>query len=156
MGCCASHDRRLADAADRARRAIEDDDAQGLRRILRFTPGFDVHTRVRVGRTWTGLLHLAARESAHGCASLLLRAGTTVDARDARGWTPLHYATVYQRPPGDVRVLRALLRAGASLDAETTGGGSVRYRGMRIRLSRKTPYQLACDLLCYDACEVLA
>jgi len=64
-------------------------------------------------------LHCAAQYSHESLAALLLRAGAAVDARDARGRTPLSFAAAAgQSTP----VLRILLHARADVDAADDNG----------------------------------
>lgn len=159
MGCCASaaiRERRgiLGNAKRELLDAIRCDDDGGVRRVLRYTPGLLANDRIpreQRGVWWTAL-HAAARYSATRCIDALLSAGADVDAMDSRGWAPSHYAVVFQTEPAP---LDRLLRAGASRELRTHGGGHLAYRGTRIQLSGKTCMELAAALCRYDTCEQL-
>lgn len=66
--------------------------------------------------TMRGAAQVAARVR---MVRLLLAAGARLDARDEVGATPLHWAAQW----GDVPIARALLAAGADVNAVATGGG---------------------------------
>lgn len=65
-------------------------------------------------------LHLAVAGGNLAVVKLLLDAGASVDARDARGLTPLAWAVGTDRP--DARIVRMLLDRGASPSAATKEG----------------------------------
>jgi ankyrin repeat protein len=65
-------------------------------------------------------LHLAVVDGNLAVVKLLLNAGASVDARDARGLTPLAWAVGTDRP--DARIVRMLLDRGASPSAATKEG----------------------------------
>ena len=65
----------------------------------------------------TPLHHAAAVTRDPARLSLLVEAGAEVNVRDDRGYTPLHHAAQYGTPG----MVRALLRAGALVDARALG-----------------------------------
>jgi hypothetical protein len=67
-------------------------------------------------------LHTAVTGGNHEVISLLLRAGTPVDAADVRGMTPLMWAVATDRP--EPRIVRLLLAHGASRELRSPAGES--------------------------------
>eukprot|EP00803_Ostreobium_quekettii_P006202 evm.model.scf_172EXC.1 EVM.evm.TU.scf_172EXC.1 scf_172EXC:32754-38870(+) len=70
----------------------------------------------------------------------LIQAGTNVDAEDQRKWTPLHHAC--SRSKGGQDVVAALLKAGASIEAQTFEG----YTALHIAAYYGN-VDVACELL---------
>ena len=80
-----------------------------------------IHENVPVCRT----IFDAIRHNRLDAVKVFLIFGSTVDSRDAEGWTPLHYAAWHDRG----EIFTYLLSRGADLDALSLGG--------------ETPYLLA-------------
>ena len=79
--------------------------------------GLDVNAGV------TKPLHVAARNESPEVAALLIERGAEVNAKDAIGWTPLHYALLRNiRRPG-LRAANVLLEHGADVNAATAAVG---------------------------------
>ena len=107
-------------------RAIQQDNADGLRAVLEARPAL---TR-EVSAGGQTLLLLAAAERSEALVALLLLAGADPNQTDESGWTPLHQAAYGEPPEPDANgqrqslaVMEALLAAGARLDAESRGSG---------------------------------
>jgi hypothetical protein len=93
---------------DRLRFVIAKDDPDAVRRALRDVGDVNAPLPDSSGAT---VLHEAAEAHALSAVRLLLEAGANVDARDAFGNTPLHYALFDRTDDDDVS--RALRAAGA-------------------------------------------
>jgi ankyrin repeat protein len=65
----------------------------------------------------------AAATGRSAVAAFLLRAGASVDAVDARGWTALHYAATACLAGENLQLVRVLTAGGADLNARTAEGG---------------------------------
>ena len=65
-------------------------------------------------------LHLAAHEGFSDIVELLIRAGADVNARDAKGWTPLFDAA----SSGSLAIVKRLIDAGAEVDPVDREGHS--------------------------------
>ena len=100
-------------------------DAATLKDELARTPEWHQLVRSSQHANSSTPLHVAAAKCAK-CTDLLIESGCDLDARDALGATPLHYAAQANRP----ECLELLVDAGADTDAK---GGSARL----------TPKQLA-------------
>ncbi|OHE95702.1 hypothetical protein CORC01_08986 [Colletotrichum orchidophilum] len=70
-------------------------------------------------------LHWAIFLADYASFDMLLYRGASLKTTTRSGWTPLHYAARYE-PLGSVRMTRALLEAGADVDAQVNN-----YRGSR-------------------------
>ncbi|KAF4778169.1 hypothetical protein HER10_EVM0000782 [Colletotrichum scovillei] len=70
-------------------------------------------------------LHWAIYLADYASFDMLLYRGASPETTTRRGWTPLHYAARYESP-GSVRMTKALLDAGANIDAKVDN-----YRGSR-------------------------
>lgn len=68
-------------------------------------------------------LHRAAHQESSDVAALLIERGAEVDARDAIGWTPLHYALLKDVDRPALRVAHMLLVHGADVNAATPALG---------------------------------
>ena len=62
----------------------------------------------------------AAYSDIPAIVTALLKAGTDLEPRDERGWTPLHWAAAYNEVPS---VVEALLHAGAGLETKSDEWG---------------------------------
>jgi ankyrin repeat protein len=69
-------------------------------------------------------LHVAAYNADAECVEALFRAGGDVNQRDAVGYTPLHWACFRAQVADQTRVIRALVAAGADVNALTSDGSS--------------------------------
>ena len=68
------------------------------------------------------LLEAASRGDEAEVERLLLEHGADIEAKDNHGWTPLHWAAVYDFPEG----ARLLLEAGADVNARQITGAHSR------------------------------
>lgn len=100
--------------------AVRQDRPACVRALLASTP-----TDARDGKDWTALHHAAAYRRA-GCLTLLLQHGASVAARTAAGELPLDLAVRCR----DIDSAKALVAAGADLEAKASNGRSI-SDGMR-------------------------
>ncbi|KXH40335.1 hypothetical protein CNYM01_09109 [Colletotrichum nymphaeae SA-01] len=70
-------------------------------------------------------LHWAIYLADYASFDMLLYRGASLETTTRSGWTPLHYAARYESP-GSVRMTKALLDAGANIDAKVDN-----YRGSK-------------------------
>lgn len=123
-----------AEVLERLTRAIERDAADTVLRLLggvdaeQFSPLHEAagHGSARVTKALldagvdanagaTRPLHVAARYESPEVAALLIERGAEVNARDAIGWTPLHYALLRQVERPAFRTANLLLEHGAEV-----------------------------------------
>lgn len=101
------------------RDAVFEDDLTQAERSVRWGASVAVHDG-----EWRTLLHVPGHKANPDMVALLIRAGADPDARDAKGWTPLHWAVEYNevdfRP--SVQVVAALIAGGADVNARDAEG----------------------------------
>lgn len=128
----------LADDRAKVKALIEDDPALAGRGIA----GADRYESGIAHWIYSGdtALHVAAAGYRVEIARMLLAAGAEVgSARNRRGSQPLHYASdgYLENPSWDARrqvaMIRRLLQAGASLDAQDKNGATPLHRAVRTR-----------------------
>jgi hypothetical protein len=88
---------------------------------------------------WTAL-HLAALNGHDECIKFCIEMDANVNARNNKGCTPLHLASVYYWTCHPVHIVRVLLDAGALVDATDNMGSTPLYDAMCDKVSMLRDY----------------
>jgi hemoglobin len=107
---------------------------------LRADPAL-VHIHHRYGRT---LLHEAAAQGNLGVVELLLHLGADPNATTPGGQTPLYAVANQCQVPGGDKVVRALIRAGAQVDARSSQHATALHMAARRGNTAVAEALLAC------------
>ena len=86
--------------------------------LLALVTAAPVHAQTKLFQT-TPMIKAAVENNFEGMRSMLLK-GSSANSTDGNGKTALMYAAV--EDPGHDRLVRALVRAGARLDAKSSAG----------------------------------